>query len=950
MRGPRFRSALALALGTLLLTALWAPTAQAEFGITEFDATFTDKDGNAVTEAGEHPFAYTTELDLEATFDPDANFGEGSFFPDGDIRDLFVAQIPGLVADLGAIPRCDSVVFANMAGSNPDCPPESAVGINEVRVGGETQTVPVYNLEPPPGVPLKLGFYVSGVVPVVLEAKLNPNPPYNAKVELRNVLLAVPFIGATLTVWGVPADPVHDKERGTCGESIEADSCSTDGPERPFLTLPRACEGPLPTTYLVDSWQNPASFLANGDPDLSDPAWLTGGVLTHDDAIPSNPKGFGGCGGLGFEATIAAAPSTRAAQSPSGLDFSLDVENPGLTDADATADSDVEKTVVTLPKGMTVNPSQAEGLEVCSEADLDKETLPSEPGEGCPEASKVGTIEVETPLLEDEILKGSLFVAEPYANPTGSLIAVYVVIRDRELGILVKQPIKVEPDPQTGQLISTAEELPQLPVSHFRLHFREGGRAPLISPPGCGDFDTVAKLYPYSGNPPLTSTSTFKIISGPNESPCPSGQAPFNPGFEAGTTNNAAGHYSPFHMRLTRGDGEQDLTRLSTILPPGVVGRIAGVPYCPEAAIALATSRTGPHGGREELDHPACPASLIGHTLAGAGVGSELTYVSGSLYLAGPYHGAPLSVVSVTPAVAGPFDAGTVVVRFALDLNPVTAEVEVDGSASDPIPHILKGIPLNVRYLRAIVDRPEFTLNATSCAEMQARATLFGGGTVLAPTADTPVALSARYQAADCASLGFKPKLSLKLRGGTRRGRFPALQATYTPRPDDANLSRLALRFPNSAFVEQGHFRTICTRVQFNAGQGHGAECPRGSIYGQVEVHTPLLDEPLEGPIYLRSSNHNLPDAVFALHGLVDIEVSVRIDSVRGRLRATVEDAPDAPVSKAIVEMQGGQKGLFINSRNLCVKPARNKADANLEGQNGRRSHTHPVVRALGCS
>ena len=300
--------------------------------------------------------------------------------------------------------------------------------------------------------------------------------------------------------------------------------------------------------------------------------------------------------------------------------------------------------------------------------------------------------------------------------------------------------------------------------------------------------------------------------------------------------------------------------------------------------------------------------------------------------------------------MAGPFDAGTVVVREALRLNPITHVGEVDGSASDPIPHILKGIPLNLRDLRVYADRPDFTLNPTSCEPFAAQSTIWGEGTALEPLAPHPVELSSRFQAAGCASLGFKPKLGLRLKGGTRRGAFPALRATYVPRKhNQANLSRLALTFPSSEFIEQGHFRTICTRVQFAAGPGFGAHCPKGSIYGHVKVWTPLLDEPLKGPVYLRSSNHNLPDAVLALHGLVDIEVGVRIDSKHGRLRATVANAPDAPVSRAVVQMQGGQKGLFVNSRNLCHKAKRNRARLNARGQNGRRALLKPRMRAVKC-
>jgi hypothetical protein len=322
-----------------------------------------------------------------------------------------------------------------------------------------------------------------------------------------------------------------------------------------------------------------------------------------------------------------------------------------------------------------------------------------------------------------------------------------------------------------------------------------------------------------------------------------------------------------------------------------------------------------------------------------------LTYVPGSLYLAGPYHGAPLSVVSITPAVAGPFDVGTVVVREALSLDPRTGEVHVDGDRSDPIPHILQGIPLKLRDLRVYVDRPGFTLNPTSCDPSAVRATLFGSyADVLSPADDVPVGLSARYQVANCASLGFKPRLALKLKGGTKRGAHPALTALLRPRPGDANLAAALVTLPHSAFLDQAHIRTVCTRVQYAANGGNGGGCPAGSVYGHVRAFTPLLDEPLEGPAYLRSSNHKLPDLVFALHGVVDIEAVGRIDSVKGGIRASFEGIPDAPISKAVIEMQGGRKGLIVNSRNLCA--AKNRANVRLTGHNGKVHDFNPLLKA----
>jgi hypothetical protein len=302
-------------------------------------------------------------------------------------------------------------------------------------------------------------------------------------------------------------------------------------------------------------------------------------------------------------------------------------------------------------------------------------------------------------------------------------------------------------------------------------------------------------------------------------------------------------------------------------------------------------------------------------------------------------------VISITPALAGPFDAGTVVVRLGLDLNPVTAEVEVDGAASDPIPHILKGIVLKVREIRVLVDRPDFTLNPTSCDPSSARATLFGSFLdVFSSADDFPVALATRYQAANCLNLGYKPRLNLNLKGGTGRGAHPGLAAIYRPRPGDANIEGLVVRLPSSAFLEQAHIRTICTRVQFAADA-----CPQGSRYGYVKAWTPLLDEPLQGHVYLRSSDHNLPDLVFDLRGLVDVEVAARIDSVRGGVRATLTDLPDAPISRVLLRMQGGKKGLIVNSTNLCRKANRNRVRAAFTGQNGRRRLLRPVLRPLAC-
>ena len=903
--------------------------------------------------AGSHPFQLTTTIVADSGAQSGPTRHDSTVAQPALPRNLRFTLPAGFIGNATAVPTCDMATFLNNQNLVNRCPASAAIGATSVTViepltlGLTRIAVPVFNLPPGRGEPARFGFLVAGD-PVVITTSVDPDDAYRISAGVRNITQVAQFLSATTTLWGAPGAKSHDATRGwKCvyhreGVNGIPGSCPdvpapTERKDTPFLRLPVSCAAPQPFDAAFEPWNVPL-----------------GSLVFRAFAQGPPPRA---CNQVPFDPDLAEASVTsRLASNPSGLDVRIEMPNAGLQSdkEDAISEAQFKRAELTFPKGLTINPSQAEGLAVCSEADYGRERYDSRPGEGCPQASKIGSIQVSTPLLGEEA-SGALYVATPYENPSGTLIAVYVVAKIPDRGVLIKQPVEVHPDPVSGRLVGISDDVPQLPFSSFKLHFREGARSPLITPPGCGTFRTTARFVPWSAGDPdnpapgevAERSAAFTIERGVDGGACPQGTAPFKPGFEASAVNDQAGAYSPFQMRLTRQDGEQDMGRFSFTLPPGVLGKLAGIPYCPEAAIARAKSRQGAHGGAEEKSDPSCPAaSQIGTTVAGAGVGNQLTYVGGKLYLAGPYNGDPLSVVAITPAVAGPFDAGTVVVREALRLNPISARAEVDGERSDPIPHILKGIPLNLRDLRVYADRPEFTLNPTSCEPFEARSTIWGDGTALEPLPEHPVDLSSRFQAAGCASLGFEPKLGLKLKGGTKRGKFPALHAVYTPRPGDANLSRLALTFPNSEFIEQGHFRTICTRVQFAAGPGFGAHCPKGSIYGHVKAWSPLLSEPLQGPVYLRSSNHNLPDAVLALHGLVDIEVATRIDSVKGRLRASVGNVPDAPVSRAVVNMQGGQKGLFVNSRNLCHKAKRNRARANAKGQNGRRALSRPVMRA----
>ncbi|HEX2266044.1 MAG TPA: hypothetical protein VHH14_07155, partial [Solirubrobacterales bacterium] len=664
-------------------------------------------------------------------------------------------------------------------------------------------------------------------------------------------------------------------------------------------------------------------------------AWNTHEVEVGSATAPARE----GCQELEFEADAQAQPTSTAAESPSGLSFELNIDDPGLLDPDEKAFSDIKQAKVTLPEGVTFNPSQAEGLAACSEADLARETASSEFGEGCPAASKVGNVEVETPLLEGEVLKGSLFVAEPYENPFGSLIALYMVVKDRELGISVKLPARVDTDPTTGRITTTFGDpsakqagyrtLPQLPLGKVRVNLPGGARSPLVTPPRCGSYEIQSTFTPWA-NPgePFSTTSTFQILSGPNGAPCPV-EDPFSPTFVAGSLSTAAGAYTPFKISITRADGEAELTRFDSVLPPGVVGKVAGVARCSDAAIAAAEGRSG----TEELALPSCPAgSKLGEIVAGSGVGSELTWVrGGSLHLAGPFAGAPLSVVAIVPAVAGPFDLGTVVTREALDLDPTTAQVKVVGSASDPIPTILEGIPLALRDLRIEVNRPEFTLNPTSCDEERAHATFFSG----ARSAEA----SHRFQVSGCGALKFKPKLTLKLKGGVKRGKHPSVRSILTPRAGNANLAAANVLLPKSVQIDNARINNPCTRVQFNANA-----CPKKSILGTARAWTPLLEQPLEGPVYFRSNGgeRELPDIVADLRGQFRIVLVGFIDAKHARIRTRFANVPDAPVSKFLLRLKGGKRGLLVNNRHLCK--GKQRAKMALIGHNGKRRDTTPVV------
>jgi len=494
----------------------------------------------------------------------------------------------------------------------------------------------------------------------------------------------------------------------------------------------------------------------------------------------------------------------------------------------------------------------------------------------------------------------------------------------------VKLAGRVEPDPVSGQLVTTFDENPQVPFDHFLLDFFGGANAALRTPPTCGTFTTTSSLTPWSApesGPPATPSDSYAITASPTGGACPGSDAerPNSPTFSAGTLAPIAAAHSPMVINLRREDGSQEFSSLTVTPPPGLIGSLAGIPYCPEAALAAAANRSG----RDEQANPSCPAaSKLGTVSAGAGAGPAPYYTEGTAYLTGPYKGAPISLAILTPAVAGPYDLGTVVVRTALNVDPVSARIT---AVSDPIPHILRGVPLDIRSIQVRLDRPSFVLNPSSCASKS-----FEGA--LQSVQGQSRSLSARFQVGECGALPFKPKLAISLKGGTKRNSHPALKATLSfPPGATANTAAASVALPHSLFLAQDHIRTICTRVQFAADA-----CPAGSIYGRAKAITPLLDAPLEGPVYLRASSNPLPDLVADLKGQIDVVLVGRIDSVNNGIRTTFDATPDAPVSSFTLEMQGARKGLLVNSRDLCAHP--NRATALFDAHNGKIADFRPKI------
>jgi hypothetical protein len=871
-------------LGVLALSALAGPVASAT-AAEEFEKF----DVEAVSaELSNRQAGYHADMTVDVQFTRDGNV------PYAIARDIEVELPPGVIGNPQGIERCTVDQLGDGAGTSA-CPFESQVGMTEVRALQPHPGVydePVYNMAPPKGtdVVARFGFIAAGW-PAFINVKVDPRN-YGLIATVEGPPSIAGISGAVTELWGIPAASVHDVDRITPFEAANGgappEGREISAPEVPFLSNPTDCTLVREVTVTARSYQEP-----------------------DRDSVKTAPfPQITGCGKLDFAPTFTASLTNPEAAAPTGIETELTIPQDETRDGLAT--STMKSARVALPEGVTINAAAADGLQGCS---ADQVGYGRNEPSHCPEAAKIGGIEVDVPALE-EPLHGSVYQRTP---EPGHLFRFWVV--SDEQGVHLKLPAEIELNRVTGQVVTVFNGidalggLPQVPFESLKLNVFGGPRAPLATPASCGAYRMSYSLAPWSGKAATTGTTALAVTQG-----C--GKGGFSPKLAAGSLNSGGGKFSPFVFTLTREDGEANPQKIALHMPQGLLAKLKGVPLCPDGAAASG----------------ACPTdSKIGSITASSGVGGAPLWIPQpgkaptAVYLGGPYGGAPYSVISVVPAQAGPFDLGLVVNRAGIFVDPESALATI---RTDPLPQMLEGVPITYRTLHVAVDRPEFTLNPTSCAEKKITATVTAtSGQVAEP--------SAGFQATGCSKLIYSPKLKISFKGATRRTGNPAVNAVLTQKPNQANTKAAVVILPGSQFIDNSHINNPCTRVQFAA-----EACPPKSILGTVSAVTPLLSEPLKGNVYFRSNggDRELPDLVADLRGSLHVTLVGFIDSVNGRVRTRFLSVPDAPVTKFTMKLYGGQRGLIENSQDLCRTGRR--VEIHLRAQNGRTEDTNPRIAA----
>jgi len=906
------------------------------FGVEQFSIVPEAEGGGVETHAGAHPFQLTTTLVLNQSDDP--------LRPPALPRNLQFKLPPGLVGNATALPQCSDLDFRHVikGGVNNLCPGDTAIGVAAITIDEPeflelvTFPIPLFNLVPEHGEPARFGFELGGS-PVTIDTSVRSGSDYGVTVSVNNITQLATFLSSTVTFWGVPGDPIHDSSRGWgclvagqwASESGQPCTPSSQSKPPPFLTLPTTCTGAFEPTLQGQAW-----------PTKADPSGASFAPTPYKlaDSL-GRALGITACNQLAFEPSIQVQPDVQAASTPTGLTTRVHVPQEVNENGKGLASSNLKDISVTLPEGMGLSPAGADGLEACSEAQIgflgslggSLQFASHLPTPFCPDASKIATVKITTPLLP-EPLEGSAYLATQNANPFGSLVAMYIVAEDPIAGVLVNLPGEVSLNPQSGQITATINGNPPLPFEDAELHFFGGSRAPLSTPSHCGTYTTQATFAPWSANPPVHSSSSFQVTSGPNGSPCP-GTLPFAPTLAAGTSNIQAGAFTPLTTTISREDGNQDIQSVKLQLPPGFSGIISSLTPCGEAQ-----ANAGSCG----------PESLIGHTVVSVGLGGEpFSVTGGQVFLTGPYKGAPFGLSIVNPAKAGPFDLGKVIVRAKLEIDRTTAQAIVTTDPDGPyaIPHILDGIPLQIKHVNVTIDRPGFAFNPTNCNPLALSGTIGSTEGQSAP-------VSVPFQVTNCATLKFTPKFTVSTNGKTSKQNGASLTAKLTypkgPQGAQANIAKVKVSLPKQL---PSRLTTLQRACLFGVFQKNPANCPAESIIGHAKVSTPLLPVPLSGPAYFVShGGEAFPSLTIVLQGdNVTIELVGSTLIRNGITTTTFKSTPDTPFSSFELTLPQGKFSVLGANANLCKSQSKLLMPTELQAQNGALIKQNTKISVAGC-
>ncbi len=923
------------------------PTQGVGFGIKSYEINFLNEDGTPDTQAGSHPYQFVDFFELNSHFKRLESNADSPYIrlPDGILRDVTVDLPPGFIGDPNATSqRCTGEELRGE--SSGGCPHEALVGDLYLK-WSEAQPLQAYGhdgevfaMVPVRGVALQIGTNFFEPLLYINNGVL-AGGDYPTQATVTEAPGAAPVLQSRLVVSGVVGEGVNRK---------------------PFLTLPTGCHGPLRSTIAADSWEEPGQ-------------WVKASTVTRN-VVTDTPVALTGCSKLQFPPSITVTPDTTDASTSSGLTVGVHVSQKGALNPDGLAESALRDTTVTLPEGVAINPAGADGLEACSAGlvgftgfnEFNSEYEPGvktatftpempellQPGANfCPNGSKIGTVKIKTPLLTNP-LEGAVYLAAQNSNPFGSLVAMYLVAEDPVSGTLVKLAGEVTLNPQTGQIVTTFKDTPDLPFENLELHFFGGERAPLSTPTHCGTYTTTAVFTPWDGNGPVKAESSFDIEHGPGGGPCPGATLPFNPSVNAGATNIQAGAFSPLTVTVNRRDGEQNLKSLEAKLPPGLSGVLTGVELCPEPQANEGLCGEG---------------SKVGEATIGVGVGNDpFTVTGGKFYLTGPYNGhgsctvgevgcAPFGLTFEVPAKAGPFDLANtknnhpacdcVLVRGKIELNPQTAAITITSNppgTPDSIPTSIEGIPLEIQHVNATTTRGNFQFNPTNCSKMALTGTvqLNEGGS---STISTP------FQVTNCAALKFEPKFSVSTSGKTSRTGGASLSAKLTypsvPQGTDADIAKVKVELPKQLPSRLSTLQKACTAAQFEANP---AACPAASKIGYAVVHTPLIPVPLQGPaIFVSHGGEGWPSLVLVLQGYgITIDLTGTTLISKGITSTTFKTVPDQPFSSFELTLPEGPDSALTALANLCTAKTLTMPTEFI-AQNGAEIKQTTKIAVTGC-